>query len=563
MKSNLRVLCTMLLLAVFGAAWGAKETVTFKEKGYSNQESTTNVFCTNFNLAFDKGTGSTVPAYYDTGTAIRVYGGGTMTISSPYIINKVVLVFGSGEKSNKITTNVGTYSEGTWIGNAQEVVFTVGGSSGHRRIASVTVTYSIPIATINGISPTEIPQLDPVTSFPTQGEFTLDATFANGVTSADYTIAYTSSNENILKVDGYDPGHFSTTPNGGAVGPVDLTVTITPKDTITYVTASKTFAVNITGTISLGELRQITSPGTYTLSFEDDAVVTFVQGDYAYIQDRTGAIVLYNSAHGLTAGQKVSGQATVNYSPVNGNPQITSLEGATLTSGTAPEPKTLDAGSNERYWDFTTVVNRYYKFSEMTIQEEESGEYYIEYGEWGKVYICGKGDATGLSFSDLTRTYDLVGFPTMNNEKHQLTIFVNPATDSTIQQYYLCCNWGNDITEFTYDEENDVYTLTKTVDAGAEFWISDKESDGTFYGASENYESTLSSSNNIVELQADGRNLKSDVSAELVFTLKKTETGLTLTVTGWPTSLRGDLNGDGLVNIMDVNILINIILGKE
>lgn len=428
------------------------------------------------------------------------------------------------------------------------------------KIITSDETSKTPIATINGISPTEIPQLDPATSFPIQGEFTLDATFADGVTSADYTIAYKSSNESILMVDGYEPGRFGTSPYGGAVGPVELTVTITPTNTEVYEAVSRTFTVNITGTISLGELRQITSPGTYTLSFEDDAVVTFVQGDYAYIQDRTGAIVLYNSAHGLTAGQKVSGQATVDYSPVNGNPQITSLEGATLTSGTAPEPKTLYAVSNESSYDFTTVLNRYYKFSEMTIQEE-SGEYYIEYGEWGKVYICGKGDASGLSFSDLTRTYDLVGFPTMNNEKHQLTIFVNPATDSTIQQYYLCN--GSDIAAFTYDEENDVYTLTKTVDANAQFWISDHESDGVIYGVSVNGNSTLSSDNNTLELQAEGINLKSDVSAELVFTLKKTETGLTLTVTGWPTSLRGDLNGDGFVNIADVTILINIIMGKE
>ena len=105
--------------------------------------------------------------------------------------------------------------------------------------------------------------------------------------------------------------------------------------------------------------------------------------------------------------------------------------------------------------------------------------------------------------------------------------------------------------------------MTKTVDANAQFWISDHESDGVIYGVSVNGNSILSSDNNTLELQAEGINLKSDVSAELVFTLKKTETGLTLTVTGWPTSLRGDLNGDGLVNIMDVNILINIILGKE
>ena len=420
-----------------------------------------------------------------------------------------------------------------------------------------------PIATINGISPTEIPQVDPATSFPVEGDFVLDATFADGVTAADYTITYTGSDEDILTVTDYGWGHYATSPNAGAVGPVEVTVTITPKNTAQYLEASATFTVNVTSPISIGALRSQTETGTYILSFEDDAVVTYVNGKYAYIQDRTGAILLFKEGHGLTAGQKVSGQATVYYSPYNGSPQITSFEGATLTDGTAPEPLDVTNSSEVKAWDFSTVLNRYYKFSGVTIGQDESGEYYFEYGDWGKVYLYGRGDASGFTIDDLTKEYDLVGFPTLYNEKQELTIFVSPSTDSAVKNYYLVCDWGNDITEFTYDAENDVYTLTKTVDADEEFWISDKESDGAFYGASENYDSTLSSSNNTIELQADGRNLKSDVSAELVFTLKKTETGLTLTVTGWPTALRGDLNGDGLVNIMDVNILINIILGKE
>ena len=66
-----------------------------------------------------------------------------MTVSSSTnTIKKIELTFGSGEGSNTITVNTGEYANGTWEVSASSVVFTVGGTSGHRRIASVAVTYA-------------------------------------------------------------------------------------------------------------------------------------------------------------------------------------------------------------------------------------------------------------------------------------------------------------------------------------------------------------------------------------------------------------------------------------
>ena len=83
--------------------------------------------------------GSTSPTYYTSGTAVRVYAGGTMTVEANDIA-EITLTFGSGDKSNAITTNVGTFASPTWTGLANQVIFTVGGSNGHRKIASVNVT---------------------------------------------------------------------------------------------------------------------------------------------------------------------------------------------------------------------------------------------------------------------------------------------------------------------------------------------------------------------------------------------------------------------------------------
>jgi LysM repeat protein len=36
---------------------------------------------------------------------------------------------------------VGTYEDGTWTGSSKEVVFTVGGTTGNRRISAITIDY--------------------------------------------------------------------------------------------------------------------------------------------------------------------------------------------------------------------------------------------------------------------------------------------------------------------------------------------------------------------------------------------------------------------------------------
>ena len=126
-------------------AEGESNTVTFtaSANGYSNGAAVTTVKIDDYITAtFDKGSNSNAPKYYTTGEAIRCYGGNTFTIASTAgNVTKIVLTFASGEGTNTITTNVGTYSNFTWTGKAKEVTFTIGGTSGHRRVAGIEVTY--------------------------------------------------------------------------------------------------------------------------------------------------------------------------------------------------------------------------------------------------------------------------------------------------------------------------------------------------------------------------------------------------------------------------------------
>ena len=115
-------------------------TFDFKSKGYTNGQEVTALTIDGVTIIFDKASGSNSPKYYTSGTAIRVYAKNTFTISSSKAITKVVFTFSSGEDSNAITSNVGTFTTDTWQGNSSSVVFTVGGTKGNRRLQSIVVT---------------------------------------------------------------------------------------------------------------------------------------------------------------------------------------------------------------------------------------------------------------------------------------------------------------------------------------------------------------------------------------------------------------------------------------
>ena len=116
------------------------ETINMKAQGYGNGSDVTTVTQGDVTITFAKGTAQTnTPKYYTSGEAVRCYPGNTMTVSAQGM-TKIYLTFGSGDNNNAITVNKGTLNGSTWTGNADEVTFSVGGSSGHRRIAAVAVT---------------------------------------------------------------------------------------------------------------------------------------------------------------------------------------------------------------------------------------------------------------------------------------------------------------------------------------------------------------------------------------------------------------------------------------
>lgn len=121
-------------------------TIVASEQGLTSGSAIQTLTAAPITVTFAQGSNSNAPKYYSTSNpaAFRVYGGNTFTVSSEKTILSIVLTFASGEGTNAISTDVDSYSDGTWTGSANSVTFTVGGTTGHRRIAQMVITYGKP-----------------------------------------------------------------------------------------------------------------------------------------------------------------------------------------------------------------------------------------------------------------------------------------------------------------------------------------------------------------------------------------------------------------------------------
>lgn len=105
----------------------------------------------NITIQFNKREGGTATQYYTNGSAVRWYGGGTLSVNggTGVTITSIVITY-SGGHSNDVSSDVGTFSEditsgsgtGTWSGETDSVLFTQAGTSGNDRVVSITVTYT-------------------------------------------------------------------------------------------------------------------------------------------------------------------------------------------------------------------------------------------------------------------------------------------------------------------------------------------------------------------------------------------------------------------------------------
>ena len=327
-------------------------TLDFSAQNYSNQQEVSSLTVTPVTAALDKGTNSNAPKYYTTGTAVRCYGGNTITLSSAKTIVKAVFTFASGENTNEITSDVGTYTNGTWNGSSTSVTYTIGGTSGHRRIQKIEVTYmdeagdeptpQTPVITLSNI---------PTDNISAAGDFvTINYNITNPVSGISVSAAPESGDDWVNSFDYSTNGEISF-----VVAPKTTTGTRTTTITVSYTGAEdKTFEITQDG-VQQQAGDPVTVPvsvATYAssnswentsqyLTMNLDANVTATAGPSSasntgkyYSTDNTWRFYANESATlTIDAGSKTIESVTLTYT-VKDNGTI-SKSGTNVTSGTA------------------------------------------------------------------------------------------------------------------------------------------------------------------------------------------------------------------------------------
>ena len=223
MLKQLRYFFTLMLLAV--ASVGFAGTIVFSDLGLENSVQYTDPFDGgNFTVTFAGGGNN--GKYYTTGSAIRLYGDGTMTIAakSGTLTSITVTYDGTNKPESGDVVDTGTYNAetGVWTGSANEVTFTRPTGSGHWRVQQVEATVS------GGVTK----QTANVTIDATTIEIGEDA----DVKTDGPALTLTSSDEDIVSVNG-------VTITGEAAG--KATITATWAETDAFYGGSKSFEVTV------------------------------------------------------------------------------------------------------------------------------------------------------------------------------------------------------------------------------------------------------------------------------------------------------------------------------
>lgn len=589
MMKKLRYLfSTFLLLLVAGVTWAADESVKFSQQGYSNGEAVETYTGTNFSIAFDKGTNNNAPKYYNTGTAIRAYGGNYFTVTSTNNITKIVITFSSGEGTNAITTDVGTYDNGTWTGSAKSVKFTIGGTTGHRRIASIAVTTEIanpdvvgkPVFTVNGTT----------YAGSTGNNYVYDGDqLVITCENADKIYYTTNGNSPLLDASG-NPNEYTyeyTSPitisstqtvfnaigrkNSGTTGEVAVVVFLIKEPVVTTGSGTQEDPYTVADALALladgqtptdvyvkGIVSQVdevsTQHGNATYWISDDGTTdnqmeayrgkyleneNFTSEDQIQVGDEvvvTGNIVLYGN-------NKIPefSQGNYLYSLTRNTPEVTKyyLMGIDGDWTTGIE-FTYDASSNT----YTLPDQAIAAASEVKIKDGEENWYGTA--------------ADGLFWITADNHTDIV-MTTGNNEPNY---YFNEAgtytftisfsdTDAPLltvtgwpePKYYLAGSFDGwtDGVEFTYNEDNNTYTATQAVENGTEFkvkyglltdpnnftWYGGLTDDGKNYRVHEEWFENI-------PLDTQGNNFVIEISEPTTLTFTLDPDALTLTITGWP-----------------------------
>lgn len=123
------------LIASIGNLYAVEKTVTFDFS--TNPGAVSGIKNGEITVSFK--TPGVTPVWK--GGEIRAYAKNTITVSSVKKIKKIKFTFNKGGDANPITSTPTGFTDPTWTGESESVVFKIGGTKGHRKVKTIEVTY--------------------------------------------------------------------------------------------------------------------------------------------------------------------------------------------------------------------------------------------------------------------------------------------------------------------------------------------------------------------------------------------------------------------------------------
>lgn len=279
------------LYAVYSLVEGGEKTITATDMSGANSSATT--LKTGHPITYKVSNG----AYSN---PMRWYSGGILTMAGA-TMSKIQFTMNGSYSASDITLNAGdgTYSKGTWTGESSEVKFR---ATAQVRIDEIKVTY-----TSSSTVYTSLPAPKAELSY---AETEYDAALGRSFTKPTLTntngvtVTYESEDEDVATVD-------EETGDVTIVGIGTTTITASFAGNASYRKNSASYTLNVIyGNIAqIKELTSTSTPVNFNALLQD-AVVTYVNDDYAYLQDASAAVMVNFEDHGLTAGDKINGKVT-------------------------------------------------------------------------------------------------------------------------------------------------------------------------------------------------------------------------------------------------------------
>ena len=243
-------------------------------------------------------------------------------------------------------------------------------------------------------------------------------------TNSSAALTYVSQNPAVATVDA--EGNVTGVSKGEAV------VTISVEANENYTAASKDIIVTVLPAVvvpvegSLKDIKDIVAKGTSaapaSFSFEmKNAVVTYVNGYNAFIEDETAGLLIFNSGHGYKEGDVLSGVFEGSGYSYYGQAEIATISTKpSVTAGAAPQP--TEATLAQVLSDFDAYDSRLIVIKDITITDGlASGDRNGKAAQDGQeIAMYAKINGVALETGAFG---DLICIPGINRGNKQLTVW--------------------------------------------------------------------------------------------------------------------------------------------